>query len=208
MTAARMLSSTPYLFVSIDIETYAGSQTILEIGLAWIFGHEVWGGQNYAPPIQCHHLIVEDNICLKNHGEYDQRENFRFGISHRVSEAEVSATMARLLPASVRKGAHIFLVGHTIWNDIAWLEHIDVDASELLPRFLVCDVGQAFQFSRDATQSTSLGRMLTHYGLSGENLHNAGNDAYYGIQVTLKMMEELGRKQMEILSSEVWNKQI
>lgn len=191
MARERVTNTTPSLFLSIDLEVYNGQHDILEVGLAWIFGHQVWQCTDRPLPVECHHLVIKENAHLHNHGTYDQREKFVYGDSRLISESAILETLARLLPPVVFTECPVYLIGHTIQNDVKWLNHADVDLFKLIPHLTVCDIGRAWQAMRDEPQSTGLGRMLDHAGCQHPHTHNAGNDARYSIDICLKMMEEL-----------------
>jgi len=186
------------IILSIDLEVAISTSgdEVLEVGIAWAHPSQPCTSE------RCHHLVVEENAHLHNAGRYNQVDNFLFGRSERVKKEDVTGRIHRIMQPLLAQANNVCLVGHTIGNDLKWLRNVNVDVGEMLAGVEICDIGQAYQAMRGETQLTGLGRMMAAYYLPNQNAHNAGNDAYYGVQVCRKMMETFEAVQCSAMAND------
>lgn len=178
IAAARKCGQTT--LVSVDVELYMGGTgtEVTEIGLAWMNDNE---------GVVCHHLVIKEHVALVNPGTYNQRGNFLFGESELISKDDAAFRFAALLAEMDVPGKCVFLVGHTMFNDIKWLAYLAIDLLGLLPNTLQCDLAKAFQAIRDEVDQRSLDYMEEFYGVDKVPGHNGGNDAYRHLIVGYEM---------------------
>ena len=157
---------------------------MLEVGIAWISAAEVWSPRK----ISSRHLIVEEHVDLRN-GRYvaDNKENFNFGTSELVPMAALAGVIIQALEGITAGCDRTYLIGHSIHHDVHWLEGLGIDLDRLA--LTTCDIGKAHQGKKGHLQLTRLAAIMDHHGINQANLHNAANDAYYSLEVGLRMME-------------------
>ncbi len=184
ITNQRVIHDNATTILSIDVEAYEKGKEVLEVGLAWIRYRGVWPQS----PIFCRHFVVKDHLHLHN-GTFvpDHRGQFDFGESEYVMESELQDLVTTTLKDIAADGDRLYLVGHSVHHDVRWLEGLGVDLGGT--GFLTCDIGQAYQASRDAMQLLKLESMMDNFSMAHRHLHNAANDAYYSLLVCLQMME-------------------
>lgn len=103
--------------------------------------------------------------------------------------------------AKDRGARNIILIGHGIPNDISHLRELGTtlfDKTEAGPAILeTIDTAELFRVWKRETQPRSLASILEDFGIIAWNLHNAGNDARYVMEVivrlALKAREEAGK---------------
>lgn len=121
------------------------------------------------------HIIISDHYHLRN-GKYvpDNRHNFNFGNSlHMNLGAAVDYVFKWLdLPNTC-------LLGHNIKADIQFLRKASVKKVDL-PVF---DTQIIFQQYKVVDYCSSLQKVMEDLQMPHENLHNAGNDAFYTLEV-------------------------
>lgn len=84
----------------------------------------------------------------------------------------------------VARGGPVVLVGHSIYNDVAWLSKAGVTLD-----LRACDLGKAYQAQLNALQLASLQYIMDALKIDYHNLHNGGNDAFYTLETYLRMLE-------------------
>ncbi|KAL4882897.1 hypothetical protein BJY04DRAFT_216982 [Aspergillus karnatakaensis] len=194
------------VFVSIDIEVNERCHTqITEIGISTLDARDLAGvapglrGENWQSRIKSRHLRVQEHRFHVNQ-LYIRGcpENFEFGTSEWVAAADIDKTVQKsFVDPSFFDGNKLrplVLVGHNLEADIKYFQLADVHviddargASKFSDRI---DTAAAFQMIRGATEPRSLGHVVGELGMTGWNLHNAGNDARYTIQALIAMLLE------------------
>lgn len=127
------------------------------------------------------HIIVTDYLHLKN-GKFvaDNRDKFNFGQSRFLS-----LKSALNYVKSVLNTPDSCLIGHNIKADIKFLKN--VSASKLdLPIF---DTQIIYKQATLSDNLFGLVRVLNEIEIPHSNLHNAGNDAYYTLEVFKKLAQ-------------------
>jgi hypothetical protein len=182
------------MVLSVDVEVYVrGSGTeVLEIGLAWAPCAALRDRTQQPTRFHCYHFIIKEYAHYRNEGDYDQRDNFLFGVSEWVSKTEAAGRMTQLLEDVATPENKVFLVGHTIQNDIKWLSHVDIDLSLLIPNIVQCDIGKAFQAIQDEINVRGMDYMEDFCGLEKIPGHNGGNDALRHVMVCGEVMKYYG----------------
>lgn len=79
----------------------------------------------------------------------------------------------------------IVLVGHAVGGDINFFKDIGYDVTNLSNLKDVIDTADMWKYLKKETNPAKLGAILQDLGLMGWNLHNAGNDAVYTLQVMI-----------------------
>ena len=80
---------------------------------------------------------------------------------------------------------NIILVGHDIKSDIEYLRDVGYDVSNLSNLLEAIDTADIYRAFKQEQNPRNLGQVLLELGLTGWNLHNAGNDAAYTLQALL-----------------------
>lgn len=186
--ARTRLTHAGVTYLAVDVEAWERDSTkVLEVGLAWVSAAGL--------TVHCRHLIVTDHLCYHN-GEFvaDNRAHFNFGCSEYVELSELNALLAHAVDEIATDG-DVYLVGHSIMGDLRWLEGQGVDLGTR--HLTICDVGQAHQARSHALQLTKLQKMMDELGMDYCDLHNAGNDAFYSVEVLRQMMASEERQRLE-----------
>lgn len=125
------------------------------------------------------HIIVSDFIYLRN-GRFvaDNRHRFNFGQSQYLS-----LKLAIQHVMSVVSSPNSCLIGHNIKSDIKFLKGSSSQKIEI-PVFDTQVMYRQFTLSDNFL---SLVKVLDELGISHSNLHNAGNDAFYTLEVFKKL---------------------
>jgi len=172
------------LFICLDIEAYERNHDYLTE-----FGWCIF--KKNGEIIVTRHAIVEEYINYHN-GRYvpDNKSNFNFG----KSEVKKLNNVYRDLKKDIEKVN--YLVGHGINNDIRFLKKIKVDVSKFKKLSTANSIGDygiietmdlfsGFFLSKPVSLEKCLRKLEIPY----EKLHNAGNDAYYTMQVFLEIIK-------------------
>ena len=127
------------------------------------------------------HIIVTDHIHLKN-GRFvaNNRDRFNFGASRYLSlKSALDYVLAVLLtPNSC-------LIGHNIKADIKFLKSVSTQKLDV-PVF---DTQLIYKQATLCENLLGLVRVLDEMGIAHSNLHNAGNDAYYTLEIFKKLTQ-------------------
>lgn len=95
---------------------------------------------------------------------------------------------------------NIVLVGHAIGADITFLKDMGYDVTNLSNLKDTIDTGDMWMYLKKAANPANLGAVLQDLGIIGWNLHNAGNDAVYTLQVmiglAIKQVVEKGKSSL------------
>lgn len=205
-------SPTPFpfwrdaIFVSVDVEVNERCHSqVTEIGISTLDTRDLAGiapgphGENWQTRILSRHLRVKE---FKNHVNklYVRGcpDKFEFGTSEWVSSDNVSEavqgcfTLPSFFDGPEKNLRPLVLVGHGLDADIQYLQlanvHI-IDDSEGASKFADrIDTAASFQMIRGETETRSLGVVIADLGMTGWNLHNAGNDARYTMQALVAML--------------------
>lgn len=127
------------------------------------------------------HIIVTDHIHLKN-GRFvaDNRDKFNFGHSRFLP---LKSALDHVL--AVLTTPNSCLIGHNINADIKFLKSVSFKKLDM-PIF---DTQIIYKQAILSEQILGLVRVLDAMEIPYSNLHNAGNDAYYTLEVFKKLME-------------------
>lgn len=183
--------------LAFDVEAYEHDQrSLLELGVAIYDIPESKEAMLADPPmIKITHYIMEENRRKKN-GRFcaDNQENFSFGKSHYAPTTRVLA----LLLEEMRQ-PHTAIIGHNLPADLKYLVEARSYASSKAeaikftqkwfknrPTF---DTQAIFKEVHLRPHQEKLEKILAHYGIPHEHMHNAGNDAYYTLVTALRLAD-------------------
>ncbi|MCJ1417033.1 hypothetical protein MMC32_003372 [Xylographa parallela] len=198
------------VFVCVDVESFERSHSqITEIGISTLDTNDLIGfapgpgGKDWMAKIRSRHFRIKERVHLVNKdfiiGCPDRFEK-AFGQSEFISIQDASAVVASCFrpPFSGPEGTNlvlssgeaevkrkIILVGHDTKTDISYLRDLGYDVGNLSNLLEVLDTSEVFRALKCDTQAGSLGNLLCDLGLTGWNLHNAGNDAAYTLQALI-----------------------
>ncbi|KAI9371881.1 hypothetical protein BJX61DRAFT_481700 [Aspergillus egyptiacus] len=211
---------TEPVFISLDVEVNERCHTaITEVGISTLDTRDLIGvapgpqGENWQSRIRSRHLRVEEYRYHANHlyvrGCPDK---FEFGTSEFVRAEKVSQVIQdsfadpAFFDGPDKKLRPLVLVGHSLISDIQYLElanvHI-IDESSGASKFADrIDTADSFQMIRGETDLRSLGSVIGELGMTGWNLHNAGNDARYTLQALVAMLVEHSKAQTDLQPSQ------
>ncbi|KAL4926235.1 uncharacterized protein BDV17DRAFT_293660 [Aspergillus undulatus] len=194
------------VFISVDVEVNERCHNrVTEVGISALDTRDIVGvapgpkGENWQAQIQSRHLRVQ---------EYEHHVNqlyvrgcpdkFEFGASELVSADNVPLSVQDFFASPSffdgpdKKRRPLVLVGHNLESDIQYLRlsgiHIIDDSAGASKFDDHIDTATCFQMIRGETEPRSLGAIVGELGMTGWNLHNAGNDARYTMQVLVAMM--------------------
>ncbi|KAL2814221.1 hypothetical protein BDW59DRAFT_154444 [Aspergillus cavernicola] len=199
---------TEPVFISIDVEVNERCHTLVtEVGISILDTRDLIGvapgpqAEAWQSRIQSRHLRVEE---YKNHvNQLYVRgcpDKFEFGTSEFIPAETISKTIQDsfshpsffFFSEPDKKPRPLVLVGHSLAADIQYLElanvHI-VDEATGTSKFAdQIDTAASFQIIRGEIEARSLGAVIAELGMTGWNLHNAGNDARYTMQALVAML--------------------
>ncbi|KAL4992169.1 hypothetical protein BDW68DRAFT_197387 [Aspergillus falconensis] len=193
------------VFISVDVEVHERSHLqVTEVGISTLDTRDLIGvapgmnGEEWQSRIQSRHLRVKE---YRNHANHlyvrGCPASFEFGTSEWVASDDLSNAvqtcfaLPSFLEGADKKLRPLVLVGHSLDSDIQYLELANVD---ILGNSGVCqfadriDTAASFQLLRGETEPRSLGAVIGELGMTGWNLHNAGNDARYTLQALVAML--------------------
>lgn len=197
---------TEPVFISVDVEVNERCHSMVtEVGITTLDTRDLVGiapgpnGEHWQSRIQSRHLRVEE---YKRHvNQLYVRgcpDNFEFGSSEFVKADDVSKAVqdAFALPSFFdgpdKKLRPLVLVGHSLAADIEYLRlanvHIidtEAGSSKFVDHF---DTATGFQMISGEMEPRSLASVIAELGMTGWNLHNAGNDARYTMQALVAML--------------------
>ncbi|MCJ1389545.1 hypothetical protein MMC18_002402 [Xylographa bjoerkii] len=198
------------VFVCVDVESFERSHgQITEIGISTLDMNDLiglapgTGGKDWMAKIRSRHFRIKERVHLVNKdfiiGCPDRFEKV-FGESEFISIHDAPAVVASCFrppfsgpigttPMFQSGGAEakrkIILVGHDTKTDINYLRDLGYDPGNLSNLLEVLDTSEVYRALKCDTQAGSLGNLLYDLGLTGWNLHNAGNDAAYTLQALI-----------------------
>ncbi|ORX78785.1 hypothetical protein BCR32DRAFT_269883 [Anaeromyces robustus] len=173
------------LYICLDIEAYERNHDYLtEFG--WCLF------KKNGEIIKKKHAIVEEYKHYKN-GRYvpDNKEHYNFGESEIIKLNDIYKELKNDFDKVN------YLVGHGINNDIRFLKKIKVDVSKFkkmngngskIDDYGIIETMDLFS-GFFLTKPLGLEKCLKKLELPYEKLHNAGNDAYYTMQVFLEIIK-------------------
>lgn len=166
----------------IDIETYENDHSkILEIGFVITSLASPEGNE------QAHHFIIKENLHMVNRDYVsDNRDNFRFGTSQRMSLADAAGKFSQYI------GDVDVLVTHSGGHDEDYLARNGMSLKGK-PMFDTQLLGLALLTDEKTLNVFGLKRLMDDLGISYDEdiLHNAGNDAYYTMKLFLALTKKV-----------------
>ncbi|POS85532.1 hypothetical protein EPUL_002624 [Erysiphe pulchra] len=195
------------IFVCVDVEAYErDSRIITEVGFATLDTKDLLllppgdRGVNWRSLIKPRHFRISEHKFYNN-SEYVAgcADRFEFGTSEFISIKDASTIISDCFrnPAPKTGDADadnkeqanrkVVFVGHDIVSDIKFLRTVGYDVYTLPTLFDMVDTALMYRALRREMNTRSLGVILTDMGITGWNLHNAGNDAVYTLQVMIAM---------------------
>lgn len=180
--------------ISVDLEQFERHLSInLEVGVSFRVLCS-------ASSTRAHHLIVREYWDVVN-GEFvdDRKWDLNFGESQLVAEEKLAKTLSSLLDELCEGCEKVFLVGNTLMSDLKWLDEMKVSG----PQGLVeCDVARAYRALTSGgafVNIMGIGRIMDDLGIEYANLRNGGNDAYYNIEVLLRLIRMASEEEVSIM---------
>ncbi|KAI9839010.1 MAG: hypothetical protein M1837_002297 [Sclerophora amabilis] len=199
------------IFIAVDVESFERDHNLItEIGIATLDTLDLAnlapgeGGANWMPHIRGRHFRIQEYSHLKNKDFVDGcADKYEFGESEWISIKEAPQIIASCFrppfsrPAidadteaanSASNGQQkrsIVLVGHDLPSDLTYLHSLGYSPLTLPNLLETLDTAHMYRALKRESQPRSLGTILYEVGLMGWNLHNAGNDAVYTLQVML-----------------------
>ncbi|KAI9712677.1 MAG: hypothetical protein M1820_001298 [Bogoriella megaspora] len=189
------LSDTHPLFIAIDIEAFESAMDkVTEIGISTFEMNDV-NSKTVEPNVadwfsQIHtrHLRVEKHKELVNK-EYVRGcpDKFDFGTSEWICLHQIESVMesAFYIPRETSTAnprfCDVVLVGHTMQDDVKFLESIGVSLESFDTIIATIDTQEM------SSTITSLQKLTLALGDRHEHLHNAGNDAHYTMRAFLQL---------------------
>lgn len=181
------------VLVCLDLEYFErDNQLLTEIGLA-IFNPIVNDPNGVVPNIKTMHIIVKDNQSKKNYLTVpNNKEKYSFGTSLKLPLTECQKGVEEILNYYSKRN-QLVIVGHSVGGDIRMLK----DRGFYVPPHEVLDTYHIWRAEQPLGPG-SLGELLKFFDIPHGFLHNAGNDAFYNIQLLLKMLNPTIRKELGI----------
>jgi hypothetical protein len=181
------LSGAPTAIVSLDLEVHEHNHSrVLEIGIASLRLDQLWHSQ---PEIIVRHFIIEDFIAIRNGCFVDDKKfDFDFGVSEFITATQIPGTIRDVL-AAIGDGTSVILAGHSIHNDIRWINSLGTEIESLVSG--IVDIALADKVCRQAGQVRGVESMLEGEGIVASNLHNGGNDAVYTLEIMKRFLRRL-----------------
>lgn len=181
------------LFVSVDVEAFEHNQRLItEVGISTLDTKALLGiqpgvrGSNWVGKIRSHHFRVREHGHLVNKDHVEGcPEKFDFGESGWISIKDVSKVLEECChPAWVSHSCETYkvvLVGHDVSADVRYFNKIGLNIVEMF--FDYIDTSNLYKASNRDNRQYSLSALLLQYGIAARNLHNAGNDARFTLDV-------------------------
>ncbi|KAK9252363.1 hypothetical protein V1507DRAFT_443887 [Lipomyces tetrasporus] len=176
------------VFIAVDVEVYElNHNCVTEVGVA-ILDLSKGNTKNTKPSGR--HFRVKEYMHLKN-GRFvdDASEKFEFGESEILTLKECANEVKTIFE---RYGDKAVFVGHDAANDVRYLRQVGVELPEELP---TADTLTLWKISHGEDAPSTLGNLLIECDITSWNLHNAGNDAYYTVQVLMAMYGKFESKE-------------
>ncbi|RLV92755.1 Good for full DBP5 activity protein [Spathaspora sp. JA1] len=172
----------------IDVEAWEiDSNVVTEIGIAVYDPRD----QQMAmiPTFQQIHIRIKENINKVN-GRFvpDHASNFNGGVSYIMTKYEAASFVQSLVDYYLlrpKQDITSYLVGHDLQGDIKWLNTLGVK----FPLDLKTLDTVSLLAITQGKNGSSLGNALKMVQLPHAFLHNAGNDAYYTLQLAMTLCD-------------------
>ncbi|AMD19501.1 HCL650Wp [Eremothecium sinecaudum] len=192
----RLLRDRNTILFSIDIEAYEVMNSVItEIGICIYDPRE---NQNTLTPLyRTFHLCPSESLdCLNLNYVPEHKKNFLVGESQVLPLVQCVDFIQGLVNYYLRQGSDDdkytrAIVGHGIASDLRWLERIFIklpSTSGKSSRVRLLDTASICQnfYGKGAF---SLAKALRLHDIPHSYLHNAGNDAYYTLQLLMNMTD-------------------
>ncbi|PQE14580.1 qde-2-interacting protein [Rutstroemia sp. NJR-2017a WRK4] len=189
------------VFVCIDVEAYEfNNNVITEIGIATLDVLDLVGkapgalGANWREAIRARHFRIKESMHLNNSVHViGCADRFEFGTSEIIPLASAPQIVGSCFrppfsgPSSASSSTtrrNIILVGHDVDADVRFLRQIGYEINNLALHETI-DTTLMWRALKREPNPRALGQILADLDIVGWNLHNAGNDAVYTLQVML-----------------------
>ena len=127
------------------------------------------------------HIIITDYLHLKNgHFVADNRDKYNFGQSQCLS---LKSALDYVM--SVLNTPNSCLIGHNITADIKFLKSVSHKKID----WPIFDTQIVYKQATLGENILGLVRVLNEIGIPYSNLHNAGNDAFYTLEIFKKFAQ-------------------
>lgn len=205
------------IFITIDIESNEECHSqVTEVGVSILDTRDLVGlapgenGVDWAACIRSRHLRVREFGHVKNSKFISGcPDRFEFGESEWVALSDLLRSVetcfeppysGQQVEADSEDGEqggipvvrrNLILVGHGIKTDIQYMRDLGTtifNDTAAAPKILeTIDTAELFRIWKRETQPRSLGAVLAEFGRPAWNLHNAGNDARYTMEVLVRI---------------------
>ncbi|AGO10803.1 AaceriAFR712Cp [[Ashbya] aceris (nom. inval.)] len=188
------------ILFSIDIEAYESNTAVItEVGISIYDPRE--NEDTLVPHFRTYHLCPEESLGLLNKRFVpNHKHEFLHGETMVMPLSECVEFINGLVeyylrpPTGADDGYARAIVGHGVSGDLQWLRSLLIDLpttsgpgnSHPHDHVSILDTAQLYQYFY-GQKGSSLGKSLRLHGVPHSYLHNAGNDAYYTLQLLMKM---------------------
>lgn len=175
---------------SIDVEKDVHGPGLLEVGISVAFP----GCRRLSSAI-VFNLVIKENLDIVNTGKC---ESNKFGCAYGptfVFSADETRAIVTVILDGLRDNKNGILVGHTLCNDIRWLETLGVrfDGIETV------DLALADRAITGASSSSSLVDISRDYGVLLDGVaHNGANDAHQTL-ILFEAMHDINKGRSFVL---------
>ncbi|KHJ34834.1 putative qde-2-interacting protein [Erysiphe necator] len=210
----HFIQENSVIFVCVDVEAYErDSRIITEIGFATLDTKDLLTlppgerGANWRTLIRPRHFRISEHKFYNN-SDYVAgcADRFEFGKSEFISIKDTPQIISDCFKNPNFKSGEedavdltnrkVVFVGHDIISDIKFLRTVGYDVYTLPNLFDMVDTALMYRALKREMNTRSLGVILTDMGITGWNLHNAGNDAVYTLQAMIAIaIKFLGERQ-------------
>lgn len=214
----RLLASKKTICFCLDAEAFEfDNDMVTEIGISIYDPRENFF--SFVPITRNYHIIISEALTVRNSKfVIDSKDCYQLGESLVLSLGECVEFVQALLdfylePRTVEDESWSrALVGHNVQGDISWLKQMGIKIPKVAKNhsdnldyqlshvnapnepIFVLDTEKLYRFTY-GNKGGSLGKLLRLLKIPHSFLHNAGNDAYYTLQLLLRMCDINYRKQ-------------
>ncbi|MCJ1232177.1 hypothetical protein MMC14_000126 [Varicellaria rhodocarpa] len=186
------------MFLSVDVEAYEFDQKrITEIGISTLETVDLFeippgvNGKNWAAKVQSRHFRIQECAHLVNKKHVKGcPDKFEFGKSEFIPLKDVKSKLERcFLPSDSPLGLYsggtckVVLVAHNASADIKYLTELGFNVTEKISDCI--DTSDLYKVVRRQAREVGLSTLMLRYGIPGDHLHNAGNDASYTLRALI-----------------------